>query len=52
LLIMFSPADSREQYFEGLAELTKGGRKPDPKALLELMRMHDQEPAEMEDWTF
>ena len=52
LLIMFSPADSREQYFEGLAELTKGGRKPDPKELLELMRKHDQEPVEMEGWTF
>ena len=52
LLIMFSPADSREQYFEGLAELTKGGRKPDPKELLELMRNHDQEPVEMEGWTF
>ena len=52
LLIMFSPADSREQCFEGLAELTKGGRKPDPKALLELMRGHDQEPVEMEGWTF
>ena len=52
LLIMFSPADSREQYFEGLAELIKGGRKPDPKALLELMRRHDQEPVKMEGWTF
>jgi quercetin dioxygenase-like cupin family protein len=52
LLIMFSPADSREQYFEGLAELTKGGRKPDPKELLELMRNHDQEPVEMEGWIF
>jgi quercetin dioxygenase-like cupin family protein len=52
LLIMFSPADSREKYFEGLAELTKGGRKPDPKALLELMRSNDQEPVETEGWTF
>ena len=33
-------------------ELTKGGRKPNPKALLELMRRHDQEPVEMEGWTF
>ena len=44
LLIMFCPADSREKYFEGLAELTAGGQRPDPDALLELMRMHDTEP--------
>ena len=44
LLIMFCPADSREKYFEGLAELTKGGQRPDPQALLELMRKYDTEP--------
>ncbi len=44
LLIMFCPADSREGYFEGLAELTAGGRRPDPQALLDLMRRYDQEP--------
>ena len=44
LLIMFCPADSREKYFEGLAELTKDGQRPDPEALLELMRKHDTEP--------
>ena len=44
LLIMFCPADSRDKYFEGLAELTKDGQRPDPEALLELMRQHDTEP--------
>jgi len=44
LLIMFCPADSREKYFEGLAELTEGGRRPDPQALLESMRKYDTEP--------
>ena len=45
LLIMFCPADSREQYFEGLAELTKNGRQPSQKELLELMQRFDQYPA-------
>lgn len=44
LLIMFCPADSREEYFEGLAEQTKGGQWPDPHALLELLRKYDTEP--------
>ncbi|MBA3713282.1 MAG: cupin domain-containing protein [Pyrinomonadaceae bacterium] len=42
LLIMFCPADSREKYFEGLAELTTGGRSPSQKELLELMLRFDQ----------
>ena len=42
LLIMFCPADARERYFEGLAELTRGGRQPDQKALLRLMAKFDQ----------
>ena len=46
LLIMFCPAEDREKYFEGLAELTRGGQRPDPQALLELMRQHDQEPVQ------
>ncbi|MCU0532481.1 MAG: cupin domain-containing protein [Hydrococcus sp. Prado102] len=45
LLIMFCPADSREQYFEGLAELTKHGRQPTQEELLELMQEFDQYPA-------
>lgn len=45
LLIMFCPADSREQYFEGLAELTKNGRQPSQEELLELMHKFDQYPA-------
>ena len=44
LLIMFCPADSREQYFEGLAELTKNGRQPSQAELLELMQRFDQYP--------
>lgn len=44
LLIMFCPADSREEYFEGLAELTKGGRQPSQAELLELMHRFDQYP--------
>lgn len=45
LLIMFCPADSREQYFEGLAELTKDGRQPSQAELLDLMQRFDQYPA-------
>jgi hypothetical protein len=44
LLIMFCPADSREQYFEGLAELMKDGRQPSQEELLELMQQFDQYP--------
>ena len=44
LLIMFCPAGSREKYFVGLAEQTKGGQRPDPHALLELLRKYDAEP--------
>ena len=45
LLIMFCPADSREQYFEGLAALTKDGRQPSQAELLDLMHRFDQYPA-------
>ncbi len=41
LLILFCPADSREGYFEGLAELTRDGRQP-TQELVELMRKFDQ----------
>lgn len=44
LLIMFCPADMREQYFEGLAKLTKDGRQPSHEELLELMEKFDQYP--------
>jgi hypothetical protein len=44
LLIMFCPADEREKYFEGLAELTKNGRQPSQEELLELMQKFDQYP--------
>jgi quercetin dioxygenase-like cupin family protein len=42
LLIMFCPADSREKYFEGLAELRKGDRVPSQQELVELMLKFDQ----------
>lgn len=44
LLILFCPADSREQYFEGLARLTENGRQPSQSELLELMERFDQYP--------
>jgi hypothetical protein len=44
---MFCPGGEREKYFEGLAELTQGGQKPDPQALIELMRQFDQEPVDV-----
>ena len=44
LLIMFCPADAREQYFVGLAELTEDGRQPSQEELLELMQKFDQYP--------
>lgn len=44
LLIMFCPADSREEYFKRLAELTKNGRQPSQAELLELMQKFDQYP--------
>ncbi|WP_026730852.1 cupin domain-containing protein [Fischerella sp. PCC 9605] len=42
LLIMFCPADSREKYFQGLAELTKDHRQPTKEELIELMQRFDQ----------
>lgn len=42
LLILFCPADSREGYFEGMAELTKNGRQPTREELIELMERYDQ----------
>ena len=47
LLIMFCPAGEREQYFEGMAALTRDGRVPSRAELLELMRRFDQEPVEL-----
>ena len=44
LLILFCPADSREQYFEGLADLTKDGRQPSQEELLDLMQKFNQYP--------
>lgn len=44
LLILFCPADHREQYFEGLAALTKDGRQPSQEEMLDLMHRFDQYP--------
>ncbi len=44
LLILFCPADSREQYFEGLAKLNENGRQPSQAELLDLMQKFDQYP--------
>jgi mannose-6-phosphate isomerase-like protein (cupin superfamily) len=41
MLIMFCPAESREGYFEGLAELTKSGRQPSKAEIIELMLKYD-----------
>jgi quercetin dioxygenase-like cupin family protein len=42
MLIIFSPAKNREQYFIGLSELTRDGRKPAEEELLDLMNRYDQ----------
>jgi quercetin dioxygenase-like cupin family protein len=42
LLIMFCPADSRENYFEGLAKLTRNGRVPSQEEVVDLMLKFDQ----------
>ncbi len=46
LLILFCPADRREDYFAGLAALTKDGRQPSRDELVALMRRFDQEPVD------
>src|SRR5215469_7591263 len=42
LLIVFCPADSREGFFKGMAELTKNGRVPTKEELIDLMARYDQ----------
>ena len=44
LLIMFCPADSREGYFKGMADLTKNGCEPTKDELIALMEQYDQYP--------
>jgi len=44
LLILFCPADSREGYFKGMADLTKNGREPTKDELIALMEQYDQYP--------
>lgn len=46
MLLMFCPADAREKYFEGLAELTKDGREPEHHEIVALMRRFNSEPVE------
>jgi uncharacterized cupin superfamily protein len=46
LLIMFCPDRSRENYFEGLADLMKEGRNPSQDELRAWARQFDQYPAE------
>jgi hypothetical protein len=45
-LLMFCPADRREGYFEGMAELTREKRRPTREELVDLMRRFDQEPVD------
>jgi quercetin dioxygenase-like cupin family protein len=42
MLIIFTPAINREEYFRGLAELYADGRRPTEDELLELMHRYDQ----------
>src|SRR5262245_42039246 len=42
LLIFVCPADSREGFFKGMAELTKNGREPTKEELIDLMARYDQ----------
>ena len=42
LLILFCPTDHREDYFRGLAELTKDGRLASEEEMLDLMHRFDQ----------
>lgn len=43
VLVLSTPATSRDQFYEALAELVKHEQPPDPKALAELMKRFDQE---------
>ncbi|XGV98252.1 MAG: cupin domain-containing protein [Leptolyngbya sp. BL-A-14] len=49
LLVLFCPADSREEYFEGLAALTKDGRQPTQAERLNLIQQFDQYPVPKAD---
>jgi mannose-6-phosphate isomerase-like protein (cupin superfamily) len=41
MLILFAPGAPREAYFEGLAELGKGGTRPSDEEMAEFYRRHD-----------
>ncbi|MFE2430233.1 cupin domain-containing protein [Streptomyces sp. NPDC059373] len=42
MLIIFTPAKDREEYFKGLAELYQDGNRPSEGELLDLMARYDQ----------
>ncbi|CAM5483814.1 Cupin domain-containing protein OS=Streptomyces cyaneofuscatus OX=66883 GN=G3I52_31250 PE=4 SV=1 [Streptomyces cyaneofuscatus] len=42
MLIIFTPAINREEYFRGLAELYADGNRPTEDELLDLMARYDQ----------
>ncbi len=42
MLIMFSPGDQREQYFEGMAEFASRADPPSREEVLDLMHRFDQ----------
>ncbi|MEO8540395.1 MAG: cupin domain-containing protein [bacterium] len=42
MLIMFSPGDDREKYFEGLAEFAARSNPPSREEVLDLMHRYDQ----------
>ncbi|MDX6311948.1 MAG: hypothetical protein QOF84_2294 [Streptomyces sp.] len=42
MLIIFTPALNREEYFKGLAELYQDGNRPSEDELLDLMARYDQ----------
>ncbi|MFJ9582762.1 cupin domain-containing protein [Streptomyces acidicola] len=42
MLIIFTPAENREEYFEGLAELLADGNTPTRAELVALMEKYDQ----------
>lgn len=48
-LLIFSPAQAREGYFKGMAELLKQGEAFDSRAFLSLMKQYDQELVESDD---
>jgi quercetin dioxygenase-like cupin family protein len=42
MLIIFTPAENREEYFEGLARLVANGNRPTREEMVALMEKYDQ----------